>query len=484
MLMRMRTWPLLLALLPLAAAHAGVHYRLRYDAADAAMAVTLCEDAARPALRLVADDHASRYVGGLARDSGAPVVRADDGWTARDWRAGECLHYRADLGRIAAAQRPDVGWRRGDDLLATPTLWLLQPRDAEQADAAVTLPPGYALSVPWQPLPAKGGAQRYRIALTPLDWAAMAAVGRFREMPVTLPGGTLRIALLDGGTTDQRAALRAWLARVSQAVLDAYGRLPIPDVQVLVVPVTRHRGDDAVVFGQSTRGQGHALTLLVDPAAPAAAFANDWIAVHELSHLFHPYLGDDGRWLAEGLATYYQEVLRARAGLIGADDAWGRLDAGFARGRADAHAGLPLAEVSERMMDLRAFMRVYWSGTAYWLDVDTALRRQSRGRLSVDVALARFRDCCLPSHRAWTPQAFVAKLDALTGTDLFTREYGALVDATTFPDLAPTYAALGLRTQADGALRFGGDAAAEALRTAIMASPGAGNAASAAARQP
>uniref|UniRef100_A0A0U1P9I2 Peptidase M61 catalytic domain-containing protein n=1 Tax=Mizugakiibacter sediminis TaxID=1475481 RepID=A0A0U1P9I2_9GAMM len=346
------------------------------------------------------------------------------------------------------------------------------------------MPPGYALSVPWQPLPAQGGVQRYRIALTPLDWAAMAAVGRFREMPVTLPGGTLRVALLDGGTAAQRQALRAWLARVSQAVLDAYGRLPIPDVQVLVVPVSRRRGDDAVAFGQSTRGQGHALTLLVDPAAPPEAFARDWIAVHELSHLFHPYLGDEGRWLAEGLATYYQEVLRARAGLISAESAWQRLDAGFARGRADAHAGMPLAEVSERMMDLGAFMRVYWAGTAYWLDVDAALRRHSRGRLSVDVALARFRDCCLPSHRAWTPQAFVAKLDTLTGTDLFTRDYARFAGATAFPDLAPTYAALGLRTRTDGALRFGGDATAEALRTAIMAAPGSGNAASAAARQP
>lgn len=471
MLMRMRAWPLLFALLPLAAANAGAHYRLRYDAADASMTVALCSDAAQAELRLIADDDAPRYVSGLARDSGAPIVRADDGWTARDWRAGECLRYRADLGRIAAAQRPDVGWRRGDDLLASPTLWLLQPADADAADAEVALPVGYALSAPWQPLPANGGARRYRIALTPLDWAAMAAVGRFREMPVTLSGGTLRIALLDGGTTGQRAALRAWLARVSQAVLDAYGRLPIPDVQVLVVPVARRRGSDAVAFGESTRGQGHALILRVDPAAPPEAFADDWIAVHELSHLFHPYLGDDGRWLAEGLATYYQEVLRARAGMIAADDAWDRLDAGFARGRADAHPGMTLDAVSERMMDLRAFMRVYWAGTAYWLETDAALRRASGGRLSVDVALARFRDCCLPSHRAWTPAAFVAKLDALTGGDIFARRYRVFARATAFPDLAPTYAALGLREQADGTLHIGGGADAAALRDAIMAPP-------------
>jgi hypothetical protein len=69
-----------------------------------------------------------------------------------------------------------------------------------------------------------------------------------------------------------------------------------------------------VHFGQSIRGQGNALELLVDPTRPAAEFADDWTAVHELSHLMHPYLGDRGTWLAEGLATYYQNVLRRAPG--------------------------------------------------------------------------------------------------------------------------------------------------------------------------
>ena len=37
--------------------------------------------------------------------------------------------------------------------------------------------------------------------------------------------------------------------------------------------------------------------------------------------------------LAEGLATYYQNVLRARAGLLTPSEAWEQIDAGFARGR-------------------------------------------------------------------------------------------------------------------------------------------------------
>src|SRR5690349_3931578 len=65
---------------------------------------------------------------------------------------------------------------------------------------------------------------------------------------------------------------------------------------------------------------------------PSAEFADDWTAVHELSHLMHPYLGDRGTWLAEGLATYYQNVLRARSGMLTPAQAWDRLYQGFKRG--------------------------------------------------------------------------------------------------------------------------------------------------------
>ena len=146
-----------------------------------------------------------------------------------------------------------------------------------------------------------------------------------------LPGGVLRVSVLHGADDEQRKKLHDWLSRVTKAILSAYGRLPLPDVQVLVLPMTSHHR--AVMFGQSIRGEGNALELLVDPSRPLSEFDDDWVAVHELSHLMHPYLGDSGSWLSEGLATYYQNVLRARAGLLTPVQAWDRL-AGRVRGSA------------------------------------------------------------------------------------------------------------------------------------------------------
>jgi hypothetical protein len=441
-------------------------YSLGYDAASKTMSVRICVAESAEVLRFAADGNAPRYIEGLARDSGGALERENDGWTAHAWRADECLAYRVMLARIGDSGKRGVGSRHGRDLVSDPDLWLLRIPDATEGEVRVEMPAGYALSAPWSPQPAADKTQRFRIPPTPSDWMARVAIGKFAESRIQLPGGALRVALLEGADSAERTKLDNWLAHISRAAITAYGRLPLSDVQVLIIPVPGDTDREPVVFGQSTRGQGNALTLFVDLTRPAAEFDRDWVAVHELSHLFHPYLGSRGAWLAEGLATYYQNVLRARAGLLTPQQAWQQIDAGFSRGRADIRAGNPILEDAG---DSRAFMRVYWSGTAYWLEVDTELRRASANRLSIDEALRRFDECCLPSYRRWEPAEFVAKLDALLGTDVFTRRFGEYHARRDFPETAALYSELGLRHAGDG-LQFDDAAPAANVRRAIMTS--------------
>ena len=454
-----------------AADDAPARYTLRYDAAAETMAVRLCLPHAEDTVRFTADRAAARFVDAFARtnEPASAPARAGGVWSAKGWHAGECLSYRAALGRIVDAGDRGLGARHGGAIVVDPDVWLLRTDDADRrvpAEVDVELPPGYAISAPWHPLPGSDGT-RFSLSPTPKDWLARIAIGKFGSKDIPLRGGTLRLSILEGADASQRAMLEAWLAHVSRATLSAYGKLPLADVQVLIVP-DRDTDNEAVGFGQSSRGQGHALTLFVDPDKSPKAFDRDWVAVHELSHLFHPYLDDEGSWLAEGLATYYQNVLRARAGLLTAADAWEQIDYGFARGRGATRAGndVPLGASGERPN----FMRIYWSGTAYWLEVDTELRRMSGNRLTIDEALHRFDDCCLPSYRAWEPAEFVAKLDALMGTDVFRKHFDAYATRRDFPDLKPLYARLGI-VRAGDSLRFDDTAPDAGVRVAIMAPP-------------
>jgi hypothetical protein len=442
-------------------------YTLHYDAGSEMLAVRLCLPNAAASVHFSADDEAPKYVEGLSRDHAPAPTRDDEGWLATDWRAGECLAYRAALGRIVDSGHRSGGARHGKSLVLDPTLWLLRV-DAidDAAEARVELPAGFSISAPWHPLPSTDGTKRFTIPRTPDDWLARVAIGRFDEKPMAIAGGTLRVSIVDGADTATRSKLETWLAHVSRAAISAYGKLPLADVQLLIVPVPAER--EPVVFGQSTRGEGHGVTLFIDAAQSATAFDRDWVAVHELSHLFHPYLGDRGSWLAEGLATYYQNVLRARAGLLTPAEAWEQIDAGFSRGRrATRNGDVTLQRTAENESEHPNFMRIYWAGTAFWLETDMELRRTSGNRLSVDEAMRRFDACCLPSYRAWRPDEFVDKLDALLGTGVFHKHFVEFRDAHAFPDLAPVYRELGI-TRAGDTLSYNDDASAADVRRAIM----------------
>jgi hypothetical protein len=469
-------------LLSAAAAHAAEmpRYRAQFSADMQQATVDVCLTQPHATLSFSADsDWAMRFVHDLKRSGGGQLDAGEGSWQAENWRAGECLSYRADLGAIADSHDQDVGWRIGADIVTAPQLWLLRP-DAQNeagADIHVALPEGWNISVPWHETARDGKTIRFHIPETPPNWSAAVAFTHAAEERIGLPGGELRLTILDGADAQQRTKLRDWLAHVSRAVLSAYGRLPLPDVQVLMIPVNRTGmaqravaaiAPRAVHFGQSIRGEGNALELLIDPSRPAAEFDASWIAVHELSHLMHPYLGDRGAWLSEGLATYYQNVLRARSGLLTPTQAWDRLREGFMDNDGKQY-DTTLERGSAAMGRTHDFQRVYWSGAAYWLTVDRDLRRDSGGKLSMELALSRFRDCCLPAHAGWRPEEFVARLDKLLGVATFSERYREFAEMRQFPDWRKVYADLGIRAGADGHLELLAEAPDAAVRDALIA---------------
>ena len=120
---------------------------------------------------------------------------------------------------------------------------------------------------------------------------------------------------------------------------------------------------EPVPWAHVLRGGGVAAEFYVDRTRSLDELRRDWTATHELSHMLLPYINRGDAWLSEGFASYYQNVLRARAGMLAPEQAWNKLYRGFQRGR-DGTRGRTLAEASRSMGRDRAFMRVYWSGAA------------------------------------------------------------------------------------------------------------------------
>lgn len=423
----------LLCLIITLPAAATPRWEFLFDWPDEAAPARLhaCSDAAQPRLWLHSEG-GGRYLLGAVRRSGAPLQQHGDRIEARDWQPGECLDLRIDVRAAGRADRYGIGYREGSFLRLSPLRWLWRPERLDpDSRLRLRLPAGWNASLPWAPQ-ADGSV---RLGATPGDWPAVAAFGRFTEQAIPLPGGTLRVAHLPLAAGE--ADTRRWLAAVADDLLHAYGRLPLDDAQVLVVPLPGVRSP--VPWGQVTRGGGSAVHLFVGAEAGYAGWRADWTATHEFAHLLHPFMGDAGRWLGEGLASYYQNVLRARSGALSPDEALARLRAGFERGRrATAADAPPLAEAS-RTRQRGSTMRIYWAGAAFWLDADVALRRQGD---SLDRVLGAFAAAHLPSERRWSPEAFMDALQQLAPDGDWHRRFASHAGARRFPDSEPLLRAL------------------------------------------
>ncbi len=293
---------------------------------------------------------------------------------------------------------------------------------------------------------------------------SLPTVGRASEV-IELPGGRLKVALASTISRAEQRKIIQWLATSGQAVTTGYGIFPLDSVSVEITPVSR--GGGPVPFGRVLRTGGARVELFVKTGQSLSVLAADWTVVHEFSHLMLPHLTEESAWLAEGIATYYQYLLRVRAGLISEQEAWRGILAGLERGRRDTPRTQTLRDTSATMSRQGGFMRVYWSGLVYALTTDLQLRRESNGQLSLDRALYKFRDCCLPIDRRWHGAEFVAQLDVLLETDQFTSRFVAYPGRRDFPKISATLEQMGVIDQ-DGQLRLDNGASVAVIRRKIM----------------
>lgn len=447
-------------------AHAA-RYEVRLDPLSKHLAVHACRHEAAAELSLGAgEDAAVAAIDRIARSSGAELLRDGQDWTAADWQTDECLDYRVDLAALdhgdwRRLSRVEGEWRTEVERW----LWRFEGDEREDSEIRFVLPEGWSLSTPWHAL---GAASERRFALGPIsnDWPALVVFGHFDETPLPLPRYRLRPALLGNPDDATRLKLRNALVDAAGTVSREFPEIFSSEPQVVVIPVGKQTS--SVVFGFVNRGGWPAVNLLVDGSHSEKDFHEGWTIVHEMSHLIHPAMTNRGRWVAEGIATYYQTVLRARAGVIDAKEAWEDLDEGFERGRKDQTGSTVQQLVNGRGDGRQHFMRIYWSGAAMMLLADLDLRGGEHSTTLSAVLDRAYRQRREAGVLEMKPEEFMRSLDAIAGRPVFTPRYESIGASTRMPDLAAAYRSLGLVRRGDALVIDHDDAAAVALRRAIL----------------
>ncbi len=382
-------------------------------------------------------------------------------------QAARCVSYSIDVERLLTQRRSQRdAVRVGGDLLVRPGVLLLRPAlwpTHLEALVRLQLPSGIEVAVPWPCVDRSRGI--YRLDSFALRLDARIALGRFTLEERRMHGSRMRFAVLDQPHAFTPAGIEHWMSEATRAVSTLYGVFPAGEALVLVQPVPARR--PAVVFGQATRACGEMVQALVAAAASDESLPGEWVLVHELLHLCTPWTGPAEAWFQEGFVTWYQEVLRARAGFLSPARAWGNLLDGFRRG-SGSPGGATLAEQSRRMAETHAYWRVYWAGAALAMMVDVRYRQQSQGRRSLDDAMRLWNQRHRRLTRPHDGLDLLREAERALGLAGGAREVESALQSGSFPDVGPVLEWLGVRPDGPLGARLV-DAPGASVRDAIMA---------------
>jgi len=274
-----------------------------------------------------------------------------------------------------------------------------------------------------------------------------------------VPGGTITVELAGEAPAMDRAALLAWVRNSASAVAVFYGRFPVTKTRLVVSP----KAGRGVSGGRTWADDGGLIRIRVGEASTPEDYANDWVLVHEMTHLALPSLPEDQEWLEEGLATYVEPLARAQAGRLSAEDVWSGMVKGMPNG---------LPQPGDRGLDnTHTWGRTYWGGALFCLLADLEIRRSTRNRLGLQDALrAILATGSMESESAIQPLLAVG--DRAVGVPVLTELYRRMKDQPAPTDLEPLWQQLGIVRDGNG-VRFVEDAPEASIRRAITTAPAA-----------
>ncbi len=390
-----------------------------------------------------------------------PVTRRGGHFDAAPCATGPCrLRYRYAL-REASRKIDDLDTASEESelALAPPSTWLIAPgRTAaheQRLRFRVTTSPGASFVTGiFRAAGAAGAEGAWDIALDDLWTAPYSAFGALRVRSVPVTGGAVQLAISPGTTPMSEDDLAKWTSDAGRAIASYYGRFPMPGALVLVA-IARGRW---VGSGRTLSGGGGTVFVRVGEKAPARAYRDDWVLVHEMVHLTFPSVPREQDWAEEGVATYVEPFARVRAGLLSPEEAWAGLVDGLPN-------GLPAAG-DQGLDHTHTWGRIYWGGALFWLLADVEIHKRTNNRFGLEHALRGVNEAGGTNAVRWPLGRVMETGDRAVGVPVLTELYGAMGASPHPVDLKPLLASLGVAI-VNGRVRFDDQAPLADVRRAI-----------------
>jgi hypothetical protein len=240
----------------------------------------------------------------------------------------------------------------------------------------------------------------------------------------------------------ESAGLKSWVMHAESGITALFGPLPYE------YRVYFHRmadPDDPVPWARTDKHNGRTVHFHVDTSHSWESFKDDWTAPHELSHLMFPYLGDGGRWFSEGIASYLQYQIMYANNTINWPEGIARLKDRFQDARSRGLDGMSIVDLSRVVGQLGAYVRLYWGGAAYFMQVDKRLYEEKGLRLTE--VIRKYIHCCYDERNAGV-KTMIKTFDRISESEIFSETYFATVMQPDFPETSAALAWLSLHPPA------------------------------------
>jgi hypothetical protein len=285
--------------------------------------------------------------------------------------------------------------------------------------------------------------------------AAQACADEGSTRQISLNGVNLRIEFADSRFRGGTEPLLEWIRRSLGIVSAYYGNFPTSSVRIQVVP----EGGGGVHGGKTWGYRGGFIRVQVGRDVSAAQLLDDWVLVHEMTHLALPDVGDDQSWFSEGLAVYVEGVAREQAGNRTQQDV-------FAEQMKQMPRGMPQA--GDRGLDhTHTWGRTYWGGAMFCFLADVEIHRRTGNRLGLQDAMRAVAKASGGLSADWPISRVFASGDAATGTKVLEDLYAQMKDSPVTPDLHDLWTKLGVVSDG-GSVTLRDDAPLADIRRAIM----------------
>jgi hypothetical protein len=354
------------------------------------------------------------------------------------------IRYRVDLEGIAREiDHFDVAQRVGKSLVSPASTWLLRPEPVDvgvPVTVRVRTPPGVKFMTGLRSVGDGWSLEAHEIRT-----ATYAVFGEFEQHRIELKKrpelehGDLDVAVLDAPLEVSDAALMRWIGDSARAVSDFWGGFPVERALLVVMPV---RGRDGVLFGKVLPESAPGIALLVGQHTKPDRLYDDWVLIHELFHLGFPSFNGEGKWLDEGLATYYEPLIRARNGWKTEDSVW----AEFVR-------AMPQAVRAGRVGRLEkasSYREIYWGGAIVALLADIEARKRSAGKQGLEDGLVAVLAAGGEASQVWPLERVVKLIDSRYSAPLLAPLLRAHAFDATRVDLDALWAELGVVPTQEG----------------------------------